>query len=51
MRDLSIADAWDRYTSYKCSQLSPSTIAKDYNQVASYIENFATSGTSPLNEL
>jgi hypothetical protein len=51
VRDLSIADAWDRHTNYKCPQLVPSTIAKDYNQVASYIQKFATSRTSPLNEL
>jgi integrase len=41
VRDLSIADIWDRYTNYKSPQLSPSTIAKDYNHVASYIEKFA----------
>jgi integrase len=31
LRDLTIADIWDRYTNYKRPQLSPSTIAKDYN--------------------
>jgi integrase len=41
VRDLTIADVWEKYTNYKRPQLSPSTIAKDFNHVSSYIEKFA----------
>jgi integrase len=40
VRDLTISDVWTRYKDYKRPQLSPSTIAKDYAHVSSYIEKF-----------
>jgi integrase len=41
--DTTLRELWDRYTNYKRQQLSPSTIAKDFGCVSTYIDKFPVS--------
>jgi integrase len=41
--NINIRELWDKYTNYKRPQLAPSTIAKDFNRVATHIDKFPVS--------
>jgi integrase len=41
--NINIRDLWDKYTNYKRPQLAPSTIAKDFDRVATHIDKFPVS--------
>ncbi len=41
--DITIRELWDKYTNFKRPQLSPSTIAKDFDRVAKHIDGFPVS--------
>jgi integrase len=41
--NINIRELWDNYTNYKRPQLAPSTIAKDFDRVATHINKFPVS--------
>jgi integrase len=42
-KDITIRELWTKYTNFKRPQLSPSTIAKDFDRVAKHIDSFPVS--------